>query len=133
MADKEVYKLNDYLELTENEQLMLALLVTYPKLTNVELSELLGVSTITIGKWRHKPAFEKALKQKQLGVIDFIESQKKELAEHTVQLALRAKNEMVQFQACKFLLNNDINGVGNTEGDDSFELEGWDSIDENNS
>ena len=122
------YKVEDYVgELTDQEKLLLGLIYLYPNLTNQELATYFDVTHNTISTWKIRPRFKRALELKRMGIIEYIESQKKEIAENTVRLALSAKNEMVQFQASKFLLNNDINGDGNTDGEDTFEISGWEN------
>lgn len=132
LENKNEFKLEDYKtqSLTEQEMLLLNILVNYPEIkTNEDLAKIFDVTPMTIGKWRNKPTFVAELKRYKMGVLEYIESQKKELAMNLVRLGLSAKNEMVQFNACKFLLNRDVNGEAADGSDDTFELDGWNNAD----
>jgi hypothetical protein len=84
--------------LTAKRLELLEAMITYPKLSDVKLGELLSLNNKTVGKWRKEPEFQEELKRR-------LQEQWKD-AERLAQAKMIELAEDGCFQANKYILDS---------------------------
>ena len=102
-----LFKINDY-EFNSTDKKVFDLSQTYPQLKQGEIGKLLGINRTRVSTIMNKPAFKNAVDKFSMDALEVIQKSKTAASIELIDLALKAKSELVRLQSCKAILSNEL-------------------------
>ena len=101
------FKFEDY-KFNFTDKKVFELSQTYPKLKQEEIGKILGINRSRVSIIMNKPSFKTAVDKFSMDALEVIQKSKTAASIELIDLALKAKSELVRLQSCKAILSNEL-------------------------